>query len=110
MTPDQEPHGSRDNLEQEIRQHAESLHRLNMLTTEDLVASLTAEHHLHTHGLDFPGEQVHRRTGAHRRHVVGLEVVDHIRDRIETFLHSEGVLVVYRAQEMRSLPRRQQVR
>ena len=97
MTPDQEPRGSRDNLEPEIRKHTKSSHSPDILTTEDLVASLATEHHLHTHGFDLPAQEIHRSTCTDGRNVICLEVVDYIRDGVEAFLDGEDVLVVERA-------------
>lgn len=79
------------------------------LTAQYLVATFTAQDHLDTHGLDLSAEEVHRRAGAHRRNVVSLKVVDHIWNRVEALLHSEGIFVVHSAQIVCRFPRRQEV-
>ena len=55
-------------------------------TAEDLVRPLTAQHHLHTHGLDFPAQQVHGRARPHRRDVVGLQVIDDLWNGVQSLL------------------------
>ena len=78
-------------------------------TSEDLVAALATEHHLDTHGFDFPAEEIHRGTRADSRDIVCLEVVDDIRDSIQALLHREGVLVVDGTKEVRCFARREQI-
>ena len=56
------------------------------VAAENLVGALAGEHHLDTHRLDHAGQQIHRRGGADRRHVVGLRKVDHVADRVQTLL------------------------
>ncbi|MCW0416460.1 hypothetical protein NB689_002214 [Xanthomonas sacchari] len=70
------------------------------VAAEDLVAAFAGEHHLHPHRLDPPRQQEHRRGGADGGDVVGLDVPDHLRQRVQAFL--EGVLeaVVHRAQRL----------
>ncbi|MPN46324.1 hypothetical protein SDC9_193910 [bioreactor metagenome] len=64
------------------------------IASEYLVGAFTGKHHLHAHGFNIPGNQVHRRTGTHRGYVVGLDMVDDITDGIEAFLYSILYLVV----------------
>ena len=53
--------------------------------------------------------QVHRRRGADRRHVVRLEVVDHVGQRVEPLLHGEVEFVVLRADVRGGRPRGREV-
>ena len=76
------------------------------VTTEDLVATLAAEHHLDAHGLDLPRQEEHGRRRADGGHVVGLEVVDDVRQGVETVLDGEGHDVVLGAEELGDLERR----
>lgn len=73
------------------------------VATEDLVGTLTTQNHLDTHGLDLTGEQVHGSRGTNGGHIVGLEVVDHVREGIEAVLNSEGEGVVLGAEELGNL-------
>ena len=82
----------------------------DLRTAEDLVTALSTEDHLHTHGLNLPAEQVHRRTRTNGGNIVGLKVVDHVRNGIEPLLNCEGVLMVDGAEVVRRFPCRQKVR
>ena len=73
------------------------------VATEDLVGTLTTQNHLDTHGLDLTGEQVHGGRGTDSGDIVGLEVVDHVREGIEAVLNSEGEGVVPGAEELGDL-------
>ena len=64
------------------------------IASEDLVRSLSRENHLDTHRLDYAGEQIHRSRCPDGRHVVGLDVVDHIPDGIQALLDGEIHLVM----------------
>ena len=70
------------------------------VTTEGLVATLSTQHHLDTHGLDLAGEQVHRSGGTDGGDIVGLEVVDDVREGVQAVLNCEGESVVLGAQEL----------
>jgi hypothetical protein len=59
------------------------------VAAEDLVAAFAGEHHLHAHRLDPSREQVHRRRCADGGDVVGFDVADDFRQRVEAF--GEGV-------------------
>jgi hypothetical protein len=74
-------------------------------TAQNLVAAFAAEDHLDAHRLDLSAKEVHRRACAYRRHVVRLEVVDNLGDRVEALLDREHILVVYGAQEVRGFAR-----
>ena len=89
--------------------HANRANKSNGPTAEDLIASLAAEHHLHSHSLNFSAEKVHRRARAHRGHIECLKVVDHIRDRVEPFLYRERVLMVHCTKVACCLTRREEV-
>ncbi len=65
------------------------------ITPEDLVRPLTGKHHLYTHRLDEPGDQVHRCTRSNGRDIIGLDMVDHVPDSIEPFLDGVMDLVMY---------------
>lgn len=67
-------------------------------TSKDFIAALAGENHLHTHGLDFPGEEVHGSGSADGGDIVGLEVVDNLREGVQTLLDGEHILVVHGAQ------------
>lgn len=72
--------------------------------------SLPRKHHLHAHGLDPPGQQIHRRGRAEGRDVVGFEVPHHFGQRIDAFLERVHESVVHGAERVRRNPRRGQVR
>ena len=57
------------------------------VATEDLIGSLTAEHHLDAHRLNDTSQQVHRRRSPNGSNIVGLDEVDNIADGIESFLN-----------------------
>eukprot|EP00123_Amoebidium_parasiticum_P000874 comp11789_c0_seq1/m.6394 comp11789_c0_seq1/g.6394 ORF comp11789_c0_seq1/g.6394 comp11789_c0_seq1/m.6394 type:complete len:565 (+) comp11789_c0_seq1:267-1961(+) len=65
-----------------------------------LVGTLPRQHHLDPHGLDLARHQVHGRGRTHRRDIVCLEVVDDVRESVDTVLDREGELVVPGAQEL----------
>lgn len=73
------------------------------VATEDLVGTLTTQNHLDSHGLDLTGEQVHGSRGTDGGDIVGFEVVDHVREGVETVLNSEGEGVVLGAEELGDL-------
>ena len=64
------------------------------VAAEDLVGAFARQHHLDPQGADAARHQVHRRGGAHRGHVEGLQVMDHLGERVESFLHGELELVM----------------
>lgn len=64
------------------------------IATEYFIAAFAAQHHLYSHRLDLPTEEVHWGASAYSRHVVRLEVVDYIRDGVKPFLYGEDVFVV----------------
>ena len=64
------------------------------VTPEHLIRPFAAQHHLYTHRLDYARQQVHRSGGADSRHVVCLDVVDHVTNGIEPFLDRVVDLVV----------------
>lgn len=76
------------------------------VSTKDLIAALARENHLDTHGLDLAGKQIHGGRGTDGGDVVGLEVVDNIRQRIKTLLNSEGHDVMLGAEKLGDLERR----
>ena len=79
------------------------------VAAEDLVAALAAQHHLHPHRLDPPRQQEHRRGRADGGDVVGLDVADHFRQRVQAFLEGVFEAMVHGAQRLRGDLRRRQV-
>mmetsp|Transcript_19641 Transcript_19641/g.45024 ORF Transcript_19641/g.45024 Transcript_19641/m.45024 type:complete len:533 (+) Transcript_19641:351-1949(+) len=63
-----------------------------------LVGPLSRDDHLDSERLDLAGQDEHGGPRADRRHVVGLEVVDHVLDGVDSLLHSEVELVVVGAE------------
>ena len=80
------------------------------VAAEHLVRALAGEHHLDAHGPDAARHQVHRRRRADGGDVVGLQVVDHVGQRVQPFLHGEVELVVHGADVLGHLAGRRQVR
>ncbi len=74
-----------------------------------LVATLSTQNHLDSHGLDLPAQQVHRRTRTNRSHIVCLEVVDHVGNGIQAFLNREDVFVMHGAKVVGDFPCGEQV-
>lgn len=70
------------------------------VTAEDLVGTLTRKDHLDAHCLDLARKQVHGSRGTDGGDIVGLEVVDDIRQGVKTILDSEGHDVVLGAEEL----------
>jgi len=70
------------------------------VAAEDLIRTLAREHHLHAHRLDAPGEQVHRRGGAHGGDVVAFDVADHLRQRVQPFGEGVDEAVVHGAERV----------
>mmetsp|Transcript_113210 Transcript_113210/g.283432 ORF Transcript_113210/g.283432 Transcript_113210/m.283432 type:complete len:290 (-) Transcript_113210:1268-2137(-) len=77
---------------------------------EDFIRTLSAQNHLHPQGLDLPRQEIHRHAGTNGRHIVCLQVVDHIPHRVDALLHREGELMMDRAQVLGDLPRCLQIR
>ena len=71
-----------------------------MHTSEDFIASFTAENHLHTHSFDLSTEKVHGCTRSDRGDIVGFKMVDDFRDGVKTFLDGKDVFVVNGTQEV----------
>ena len=67
------------------------------VTAEKLVGSFAGKDHFDTHRLDYAGEQVHRRRSPHGGHIVGLEVIDDIPQRIQALLDRVVDFVVHGA-------------
>lgn len=70
------------------------------VSAEDFVAAFAGEDHFHAHGLDFAGQQEHWGGGADGGHVVGFEVVDDVREGVETLLDCEGEGMVAGSEEI----------
>ena len=79
------------------------------VAAENLVGTLAREHHLDAHRLDDARQQVHRRRGAYGRHVVGLDIIDHVAHGIQPFLYGVVDFVVYGADMVGDLACRRQV-
>mmetsp|Transcript_51059 Transcript_51059/g.110805 ORF Transcript_51059/g.110805 Transcript_51059/m.110805 type:complete len:355 (+) Transcript_51059:166-1230(+) len=75
------------------------------VSSEDLVCTFSAEHHLHASGPDSPRHQVHGCCRSDCRHIEGLQRVDDIGQGIQALLWREGVLVVHSSQVLGYLPR-----
>lgn len=73
------------------------------VSTKDLVATLTTEDHLDTHGLDLARKEVHGSRGTDRGNIVGLQVVDDIGESVEAVLDGEGHDVVLGSEELGNL-------
>ena len=67
------------------------------VTTEYFVGSFTTQHHLDTHAADDACQQIHRGRGTYGRHVVGLDVVDHVTNSVQTLLNRIVDFVVNRS-------------
>ena len=67
------------------------------IAAEQLVRALAGKHHLDAHRADAACHQIHRSGGADRGDVVGFQVVDHVRQRVDAFLHGEMQFVVHGA-------------
>ena len=57
------------------------------ITSEDLIGTLTREHHFDTHRLDDACQKIHGRRGADCRYIVGFDEIDDVADGIESFLN-----------------------
>ena len=73
------------------------------ISAEDLVGAFAGDDHLDPQRFDLAGHEEHGRAGPDRRHVVGLDVVDDVLDRVNSVLHREVELVVNRAEVLRHL-------
>ena len=73
------------------------------VTSKDLVATLAAQDHLDTHGLDLARKQVHGGRGSDGGDIVGLEVVDDVGKSVETILNGKGHDVVLGTEELGDL-------
>jgi len=51
-------------------------------TSKDLVAPFSAQNHLHAHGLYFATQQIHRGACSDSGDIVGLEVVNDLRNGV----------------------------
>ena len=67
------------------------------IAAEDLIRTLSGEHHLDAHRLYLSGQEIHRGRSAYGRHVECLKVMDDIPDGIQPFLHGERYAVVHGA-------------
>lgn len=80
------------------------------IATEHFVRTLAGQHHLDTHRLDFTRHQVHWRGGANGGDVVGFDVINHVADGIQAFLHGEVNFMVHGAQMVGHFLRGAQIR
>jgi hypothetical protein len=110
MNVRREPRGSRDNLHRLRFRMVEFRGKAERITSEYLVASLAAQDHLDTHGLDLAAEEVHWRACSHGRHVVRFQMVYYVWNGVQAFLHGEYVFVVHGAQIVSCFPCGEQVR
>ncbi|MPM06491.1 hypothetical protein SDC9_52792 [bioreactor metagenome] len=67
------------------------------VTAENFIGSFAGKYHFHAHRFDDAGEEVHRGTGTDGGYIVGLDVVNHVADGIQSFLHGEVDFVVHGA-------------
>lgn len=79
------------------------------VSAKNLVATLSTQNHLDSHGLDLPAQQVHGRTRTNSGHIVCLEVVDDVGNGIQAFLNCEDVFVMHGAEVMGDFPCGEQV-
>ena len=110
MRPNLGQHGSIGNLYYARQNNGTLCLWVVQHTSENFVASLSAEYHLHTHSLDLAAQKIHRRARSDGCHIVSLEVVDNFRDGIQTLLDSEDIFVVHRSEIMRRFPGSDEVR
>mmetsp|Transcript_36035 Transcript_36035/g.70907 ORF Transcript_36035/g.70907 Transcript_36035/m.70907 type:complete len:297 (-) Transcript_36035:953-1843(-) len=78
--------------------------------SEDLVCPLSADHRLHPDRFDLPRQEVHRGRRPDRRHVVSLQMINHVSEGVEAFLDRERETEVVRSQKFGHLLRCLQVR
>lgn len=70
------------------------------VSTEDLVTTLTTENHLDTHSLDLTAEQVHGGGSTDGGDIVSLQVVNDVREGVETVLDGESESMVLGSEEL----------
>lgn len=70
------------------------------VTAKHFVGAFAGQHHLHTHGLDAARQQKHRRGRANRGDVVGLDMTNHLGQRIQPFLEGVTESVMHRTQRL----------
>ena len=66
------------------------------IAAEHFVSPFSAEDHLDSHTLDVPCQKEHGRRGADGSDIVGFRIVNHVAQRIESFLDGVIYLVVHR--------------
>lgn len=59
------------------------------VTTEHLIGPFARQHHLDAHRFNLARHQIHRRGGADGGDVISFDVVDHVADGVQAFLHRE---------------------
>eukprot|EP00963_Diacronema_lutheri_P010804 scaffold1204_cov313-Pavlova_lutheri.AAC.8 len=70
------------------------------ISTKHLIAAFPAQDHLDSRRFDLPRHEEHGSGGTNGGHIVGLRVIDHVRNRIDPFLKREVELVVDGTQEI----------
>ena len=80
------------------------------VAAEEFIRALARQHHLHAHRLDPPRQQIHRRGGADGGDVVGLDMPDHLGQRIQPFPERVDEAVMHRAQRVGGDPGGGQIR
>ena len=83
---------------------------LALPTAKDFVATLATEHHLDAHRFNLATQQIHGRTCTHGCHVVRLEMVNYVGDRVVALLQSERELEMGRVQKLCDFTSRQKIR
>lgn len=76
-----------------------------VLTSKDFVTSFPTKNHLHPHSLDLSTEEIHRCARPYGRNIIRLQMVDNIRNGIQTLLNSKHIFVVDCIQEVGCFPR-----
>src|SRR6266487_5458685 len=73
------------------------------ITTKDLITALTTQDHLDPHPFDLSAQQIHwgRRTDG--GHIVGFQMVNNVRQGVETVFQSKSESIVLGAQELSNL-------
>ena len=65
------------------------------IAAKHFIGSFAAKHHLDAHTLDDTGQQIHRSGCTDRRNIIGLNVVDHIAQGIQSLLKGVMYLVMH---------------
>ncbi len=67
------------------------------IPAEQLVAALAGKNHLDSHRPDRAGKQIHGRGRADSRDVVGFDMINHVRQSVQSLLHGKMNLMMNRS-------------